>query len=446
MDQRAESLFSGAYAGYLDSLADIVAIPSVKGPPSEGAPFGKSTLDALEYMLRLGESMGFSAHSLDGFAGYIEFGSGPKEVAALAHLDIVPPGDGWDSDPYTLAVRDGRAVGRGVIDDKGPALACLYAMKSLRDSGWHPANRIRLILGLDEESGCECMDHYRSRKSAPDIGFTPDAKFPVIYAEKGILHTVIRGKPSFPQPCGGPRTSLEISGGDKANMVPSLCRYRIPAGPAGYSDFRTVSGRSSHASLPEYGENAISKAMAEIAGILDENGFSDPLVEFYAKNIGSDTDGSRFGIAYSDRESGRLTCNAGLLSYDGRDASLTLDIRYPVTDRKDAILRTLSERAAAYGMEVLEESGMDPLYRDPGSSLVTVLLDVYNEAAGAHAVPIAIGGGTYARRMPNIIAFGPIADPLHDVAHQANEYVRLTDLEQWFRIYELAFRRLDAIL
>ncbi|MHB8962105.1 MAG: Sapep family Mn(2+)-dependent dipeptidase, partial [Saccharofermentanales bacterium] len=442
---------AGKYGDLLDSLAGIIAIPSVKDTPSEDAPFGKATLDALDYMLALGRKMGFKTRNLDGYAGYIEFGDGLREVAALCHLDIVPPGDGWTSDPYKLTIKDGRAVGRGVIDDKGPAIACLYAMKSLRDSGFRPNSRIRLILGLDEESGCECMTHYRDHEPVPDIGFTPDAKFPVIYAEKGILHVTISGIPVYPRPSGLPTAGFEVSGGDKANMVPSVCRYsmlpdsEVASVPLDCTT-KVVTGRSSHASLPHLGENAISKAMGEIAVILDSRGASNPLSEFYFKNIGFDTDGSRFGIAYTDEKSGSLTCNAGLLSFDGRSASLTLDIRYPVTADKSWIMDTLLSRAAEYGLVIHEDSGMDPLYREPDSSFVTTLLQVYKDETASEALPIAIGGGTYARRMPNIIAFGPVADPAHDVAHQADEYFRLDDLYLCVRIYERAFRKLDEML
>lgn len=442
---------AGHYGDLLDSLAGIISIPSVKGMPSEGAPFGQATLDALKYMLTLGRSMGFVTRNLGGYAGYIEFGDGPKEVAALCHLDIVPPGDGWVSDPYKLVVEDGKVIGRGVIDDKGPAIACLYAMKSIKDSGYVPKGRIRLILGLDEESGCECMTYYREHEPAPDIGFTPDAKFPVIYAEKGILHVTIKGFPVFPEPSVLPAAYFEISGGDKANMVPSVCRYSVHTDIAGIqvsADYtgRVAYGRSSHASLPQYGENAISKAMSEITTIFRTLGVSDPLAEFYAKNIGFDTDGSSLGIACTDDRSGSLTCNAGLLSYDGKSASLTLDIRYPVTADKYGIMNTLAARAAEYGMEIHEDSGMDPLFREPDSSFVTTLLQVYRDETSSDAKPLAIGGGTYARRMPNIIAFGPIADPAHDVAHQAGEYFRLDDLTLCVRIYERAFRKLDEII
>ncbi|MHB1452425.1 MAG: Sapep family Mn(2+)-dependent dipeptidase [Saccharofermentanales bacterium] len=451
MTTNTDTGVAGQYADLLDSLAGIISIPSVKGTPSEGAPFGTATLDALEYMLALGRSMGFTARNLEGYAGYIEFGEGPKEVAALCHLDIVPPGDGWASDPYKLVIEDGKVIGRGVIDDKGPAIACLYAMKNIKDSGYVPKSRIRLILGLDEESGCECMAYYREHEAVPDIGFTPDAKFPVIYAEKGILHVTIDGIPVFPKPSVFPVAGLEIAGGDKANMVPSICRYSVhpeTAGIAASGDYtgRVAYGRSSHASLPQYGENAISKAMNEINAILGTLEASNPLAEFYAKNIGFDTDGSSLGIACSDSKSGSLTCNAGLLSYDGVSASLTLDIRYPVTADKDGIMNMLAAKASAYGMKIHEDSSMDPLFREPDSSFVTTLLQVYRDETSSDASPIAIGGGTYARRMPNIIAFGPITDPAHDVAHQAGEYFRLDDLALCVRIYERAFRKLDEIV
>jgi succinyl-diaminopimelate desuccinylase len=451
MTDVAQHAASRSFDELLHALSGVLAIPSVKGSPEPGAPFGRATREALDYMLSLWDRMGFRTCNLDGYAGYIEFGDGDGEVAALCHLDIVPPGDGWTSDPYKMILRDGRAIARGIIDDKGPAIACLFAMKHLQDSGYRPRNRIRLILGLDEESGCECMTYYRLREKGPDIGFTPDAKFPVIYAEKGILHVTISGSLHFPVPPSLPQAKLSIEGGDKANMVPSICRYTLRVSPDRdvlniESPVGVVVGKSSHASLPQYGENAISKAILELDEKLSVQGATDPLVEFYRRNIAMETDGARFGIAYSDPQSGALTCNAGLLTYRDGNASLTLDIRYPVTADKGLILTTLSDRAAEYGMTIHEDSGMDPLYREPDSRFVTTLLNVYKEVTGSDASPIAIGGGTYARRMPNIIAFGPVADPAHDVAHQAGEYFRLDDLDLCVRIYEQAFRRLDENL
>ena len=149
------------------SLEGLLAIPSIKGPAAEGAPFGIETKKALDYMLHLGVSMGFKTCDLDGYAGFIEFGEGAKEIAILCHLDVVPAGEGWKFDPFTPFIENGRLIARGVSDDKGPAMTCLYAMKSLKDKGYVPPCRIRLILGLDEESGSQCMDYYKTKQALP---------------------------------------------------------------------------------------------------------------------------------------------------------------------------------------------------------------------------------------------------------------------------------------
>ncbi len=432
----------------VELMRGAISIPSVKSEALPGAPFGPMTVKALHYFLDKAGSLGFRTSDLDGYAGFIEFGEGENETAALCHLDIVPPGDGWTSDPYTLSVRDGKFIGRGSSDDKGPAVACLMAMKVLKDSGWKPAGRIRLILGLDEESGCECMEHYKKCQRPPDIGFTPDAKFPVIFAEKGILHIRFKSKNSFNS---ASPVLINIRGGDKANMVPSICEYSVTI-----NDDRTakvsrniksvVRGRSSHASLPQYGENAISKAVSEISALLKDRELSHPFIDFYKEKIAEKTDGSLIGLGFSDSLSGDLTFNVGLISVTNDAISMTVDIRYPVTYSKEQILETLISETAGYGFEVDLESHMDPLVNDPQSKFVRSLCDVYNEATGECREPIAIGGGTYARRMPNIVAFGPVFEQSGDVAHQADEFITEKDLLKCVDIYSNAFMKLDSLL
>ncbi|MDD2393585.1 MAG: Sapep family Mn(2+)-dependent dipeptidase [Eubacteriales bacterium] len=418
-------------------LEGLISVPSVKSESSDKAPFGEHTAQALRFFLNVAEAYGFKVADLDGYAGYIEFGEGPREVAVLCHLDIVPPGDGWTVDPYSLNIKDGKFIGRGIIDDKGPAAACFLAMKILKDNGWKPSNRIRLILGLDEESGCECMDHYRSVEKVPDIGFTPDAKFPVIYAEKGILHVTFRTPDDSPLTSG---ITLSADGGDKANMVPSTCRYSLNG-----EEF-IVHGRSSHASMPQYGINAISRAMTDISEKLKAKGLRHTFVDFYTKYIAETTDGSLIGIGFSDSQSGPLTFSVGLLSISSSSVSMTIDIRYPVTFSKESIMDRLRSAASSVGLEISEDSSMDPLYREPDSEFVQSLLDVYNSVTGESRIPIAIGGGTYARRMPNIIAFGPVFDPVRDVAHQADEYILEEELLSCIEIYRNALVRLDELL
>ncbi len=482
----------------IKTLCELISIPSVKGENYSSAPFGRYTLESLEYVLNTAEKMGFKAVNLDGYAGFVEFGEGEKEIAALCHLDVVPAGEGWDFDPFTPVVENGKIYGRGTNDDKGPAVAVLYAMKELKDLGFVPPCRIRLILGLDEESGSQCMVHYKKSQALPDYGFTPDAKFPVIFAEKGILHITIEANrneikfsdsintlsnfrssisninspsssisssTSLSSPSSSSSLSLandffliSAKGGERANMVPATCKLV-------WQDFNKsqknddkdsilsrlikdeiISGKPGHASMPEFGENAISKAMEYIEIILKTNNLKDAFVDFYNSSIGMTTDGSKFGIDYTDEESGALTLNAGLLDLNTETVSLTIDIRYPVTASESDIIDKINTKCALYNLKISDASGNIPLHVDKNSLFVQTLLKVYEKITNTKSQPIAIGGGTYARSMKNVVAFGPNFLKEDDVAHQSGEYMKIDDFFLCQKIYKEAIVELTKLL
>jgi len=434
------------YKEITDSLCELIRIPSVKSDPAENAPFGVETLRALKYMLDLGKSFGFKCVNLDGFAGYIEFpGTSERQVGILCHLDVVPAEKGWDNNPFEPVIQEGKIIGRGTADDKGPAIACLYAMKSLKDEGFIPPCTIRLILGLDEESGSECMEYYKKKEKVPDTGFTPDAKFPVIYAEKGILHITLEGIMNSEDYLAYPVRLKALSGGERANMIPAECEYSYSITDDN-DEIKVINskslGKPGHASLPEFGENAISKTMKELNLIFKKNNSHNPVIDFFADNIGIETNGESFGIGFSDEKSGALTCNVGLIDYSEGIVSTTFDIRYPVSISKDIIVDIIEAKAEKYSLKIKTFSGLNPVYKDPQSDFVQTLLGVFEEVTGTISKPIAIGGGTYARAIPGIIAFGPNFRPEDDVAHQSGEYMKLDDLFLCYEIYKKAIEKL----
>jgi len=434
------------YNEIVDSLSELIRIPSVKALPAENAPFGLETLKALEYMLDLGKSFGFTCVNIDGYAGYIDFpGTSERQVGLLCHLDVVPAEKGWENNPFEPLIKEGKIIGRGTADDKGPAIACLYAMKALKDEGFNPPCTIRLILGLDEESGSECMEYYKKKEKNPDTGFTPDAKFPVIYAEKGILHITLEGLTDSEIYEGFNVRLIKLKGGERANMIPAECEcsYSITGDDNTFEVVNFVSvGKPGHASLPELGENAISKAMKELSDIFKKYDSKNQFLDFFTDNIGIETNGNSFGIGFSDDKSGSLTCNVGLIDYLDGIFSVTFDIRYPVTINKDLIIDIIKSRAQKYGLSVKNSGGLDPVYKDPESDFVQTLLKVFEQVTGEKSRPIAIGGGTYARAIPGIIAFGPNFRPEDDAAHQSGEYMKLDDLFLCYEIYKKAIEKL----
>lgn len=422
----------------LDCLAALCRIPSVSGTPLPDAPFGQETADALEAFLAMGSKLGFRAVNLGNRAGYVEFGAGDRMIAILGHLDVVPAGTGWEADPFEPQILHDRLVARGAIDDKGPVVAALFAMKALADEGFAENCRIRLIVGLDEERGSECMAHYVKVAELPAAGFSPDACFPVIYAEKGIAWVELDLDGG--QPADAALRLVEAKAGLRPNMVPGTCDISF-AGPSGLEEAIIVQGQPAHASTPWEGRNAISQAMQMAADMLQEAGSSHPFVEFYQAAIGSSWRGEGLGIACED-ESGPLTVNAGLLELDSRSASLTLDIRYPITQPIQAIEAALAKSAAPFGVRARIVKNLPPLHVPQDSSLVVTLMDTYRELTGQDVQPVAIGGGTYARSMPNIVAFGPNFPGDSEAAHQAGEYITYKTLLASAAIYRQALRRL----
>ncbi|NLY42960.1 MAG: dipeptidase PepV [Clostridiaceae bacterium] len=455
IDQRAEDI--------IKTTQEIIRIPSVKGPAQPGKPFGEDTYRALEYMLALGNSMGFRTKNLDGYIGYIEFGEGTEMVGILAHLDVVPPGGNWTYPPFAAEIHDGKIYGRGAIDDKGPAVAALYAMKALKDSGVPLNKRIRLILGLDEESGWECIQRYKETEEAPSLGFTPDADYPVIHAEKGIVHYKI-----FKQVEGNlPVRLIQLKGGDRPNIVPDYCEAVIEATPdirdqvhdylkkaTDAPDLQVelcreentltlkAHGKSAHGSTPEKGINAISKIISLLHSCMKNFNISHPFIDFYMDCIGTETDGKSIGCLLEDSVSGKLTLNVGIASMDTSHAEIVIDIRYPVTFKEEDIYERIYPVVQRHGACIEKINEQSPLYVPKDHPLVQKLMKVYEDVTGEHREPLSIGGGTYARAFDNTVAFGATFPGEPELAHQTDEYILIDSLIRNAKIFARAIHAL----
>ncbi len=433
----------------IEALVSLCSIPSVKGEPAPDAPYGTETLRALQAFLELGKNLGMKAVNLDGRAGYVEAGSGERLIAALCHLDVVPGGEGWTASAFEPQVLEDRIVARGAIDDKGPAVAVLYALKALLDEGLEPGARIRIIVGLDEENGSTCIDHYVKTAEPHSAGFTPDADFPVIYAEKGIawyrlaakLDKVTTSSETTATATNSQLRLVAARAGNVTNMVPDTCTLTLMDNEGSISN-EIYHGRSAHGSRPESGENAIAKAFAAIGPRLEASDSASAFVNAFNTLISDTTDGSLAGIAGKD-ESGSLTLNAGVLVMDEQNVALDIDIRYPVTWQLVDLEQRLRDAFEPFGFEVSLIREQAPLHAQRDLPLVRNLMQVYATITGDTASqPLAIGGGTYARSMPNIVAFGPGFPDEPDNAHQPDESISLAAFEKAARIYREAFRAL----
>ena len=436
-------------------IARLVAIPSVEGPAEPDAPFGREPKRALSCGLKIAEELGLKTVNCENRIGYAVVGEdqGLGYLATITHLDVVPAGDGWEEDPFTLRELDGYLVGRGVMDDKGPSVLCLYALKYLHDREIPLRYPVRALLGSNEESHMHDLEYYLAHYPAPVFCFSPDADFPLINGEKGIYHALLNSRHHL-------GNIIEINGGVAANAVPAKASARVRADrlksteqvkaelvEPGIWDLSSV-GISGHASIPAGTVNAIALL---IDYILD-NGIpgADELPFFrFLSMLHSATDGSGLGLQSEDGRFTALTAVGGKIITQDGVISQTIDVRYGTTMSGERITAALRE-AAGFAADVTVNADNVPFYMSPDNPAVQACMESYNLVTGESAKPFTIGGGTYARHFPNAVAFGPehpersypaFCGPIHGI----NEAARKSDFTEALKIYIQALLRLEAL-
>lgn len=422
----------------LQGLMQINSELTTYDPNRKGAPFGKGNKEALDYMLDIGKKDGFKVLDVDGYAGHIEYGEQEDYVAIVGHLDVVPAGSDWTYPAYGAEIHNNRIYGRGAEDDKGPTVAAYYAMKILKELDLPLSKRIKVILGSDEESGWRCVNHYFSKfPEEPVSGFIPDADFPLIYAEKGIVRVVVKGDYENTK-------LISFNGGLRDNMVPdnatalvknyeglvlNFNKYLSKNKFKGTSELiddnvlLSIDGISAHGSTPELGKNAIDR----MNNFLIEENIVNNLTTLIHNKLANETNGSKLGIKYKDKEMGPLTVNTGVLNAKDNEFKLVLNIRYPNGVVFDELFSKIKNTLVEF--DVTYEHHQKLLYNDPNSELVNTLMDAYIKHTGdKKAKPVTIGGGTFARALPNVVAFGPHFPGKPSYIHQRDEYIDIDDL------------------
>ena len=456
LNQKIDAFIEANRAQLLDDIAALVAVNSVESAPAEGAPFGAGARKALDTTLAIAERMGLAVHNCEGYIGYAELpGADPdKYLATICHVDVVPAGEGWAGSPFEMRRQDGWIIGRGVMDDKGPMVVTLYALKFLQEMGAQLRYPIRALAGTNEETGMKDVEYYLAHNKAPVFCFTPDAEFPVCNGEKGHFH----GKLVSPV-CGGVIRAFE--GGVANNAVPDRASALVAVEMAGLKNAPGITlepengcvrvrgwGKAGHAASPEGTVNAIGL----VADYLLANGLCNEAERAYLEalhKLHSSTAGAGLGIASADGPFGPLTIIGGrIYMQDGRMVQ-TMDSRYPTSTNGDAIAAGI--RASIGSGAALEDvDSADPFYIGADTPAIRACIDTYNEVTGKDEKPFTMGGGTYARHFPYAVSFGPES---HDLVlpafggpmHGANESAPVDALLQSVKIYILALLKLEEI-
>ncbi|MGX7199966.1 dipeptidase PepV [Enterococcus nangangensis] len=449
-----------------DLLADLFTLLRIKSERDDSlatadAPVGPGPKEALLKMLEIGERDGFITKNVENIAGHIQYGAGDETLGIFAHMDVVPAGSGWDSDPYEPEIRDGKLYARGSSDDKGPSVACYYALKIIKELNLPLSKRIRFVVGSDEESGWKDMDRYFAVEEKPDFGFSPDAEFPIINGEKGNV-TI---KVSAPGTNSGAYTLQSFASGLRENMVPESAKaiLTVPnpaevvaafekfvasqpvtgeAEVAGNVVTLEVIGKSAHGASPQTGING-GTTLATFLNTLPLAAGAKEFVQVGAL-IHSDFYGEKLGVAITDVKMGALTMNAGLLNFaEGADENvITLNFRYPVGTDGEKLLAGVAQTLGT-GVKVFKGlKDTEPHYVPADDPLVATLLAVFEEHTGLTGEEKIIGGGTFGRLLKRGVAYGAQFPGYTDTMHQANEFMPVEDILRSAAIYADAIYRL----
>lgn len=442
----------------IKGVQECVKIKSVEEEPKEGMPFGEGIHRCLEYCLQLSKSMGFKTVNVDNMVGYAEYGEGDEMVAVLGHLDVVPEGDGWTYPPYGAEVHNGKMYGRGTTDDKGPTIGALYALKAIKDLKIPLKRRVRIFFGLNEETGSNCVKYYVDNGGEiPVSGFTPDAEYPIINGEKGIVTCKYNRKLNQE----GDLILKSISGGIAANVVPDYAVAEIAAPEQVANEIISLAkqnndikaeekdnllvikyyGTSAHGSTPELGMNAVTHLLAFLSK-LDFKGEMKEFLDYFNKYIGNELNGQSLGIYLEDDISGKFIFNLGKITGNENEISIDINMRYPVKKNYEDFIHTFKEKMASGKLQEVFLRHKKSLYVSPDTDFIKKLQKVYEEYFNEKAELISIGGGTYAKSMDNVVAFGPIFKGQPMVEHKPDEYIEIDSLIKNVKVMAAAIREL----
>ncbi len=435
------------------AIREIVAVESVGGDAEPGAPFGRGPRAALDKFVEIGSRLGMDTGIFEDQAGWADMGDKNAEmIAVLAHVDVVPPGEGWSCDPWQGMIKDGYLYGRGVADDKGQAICAMYALKAIREAGVSLKRRVRVLVGTNEEMGSKAIHHYvESGQELPVAGFTPDAEYPLINGEKGMV------TPTCYAPFaadGGDVQVLSIDAGVASNAVPSRASALLKVAPkakarldrvmkdfaaprdakltceaAGADTYKlSMEGLSYHGSQPQFGSNAAAN-LVKVLRLMGIGGEQGAFLEKIDNLVGTQTRGENLGICRYDDISGFSSLCWGILKTEGDKIRFTLNYRFPVTFKLEPLRSQFLKKLTDEGFEVSDTRGVEPLYVPEDAPIVQKLMKAYFDETGRSGEkPMSIGGGTYAKAMPNVLAFGTTLPGENTHIHEIDERWKIENI------------------
>ena len=447
--QQISEYFDAHFDEILSSLKEIMSIESTFQTPIEGKPFGEGSARALKWGANFGRSLGLKVKNFDNYAISMDFKEGEPTLGILSHLDVVPAGDGWTYPPFDCTIDGGNIYGRGAIDDKGPSVAVLYAVKCIKDLGIPIKDNFRIIMGGNEEGGCEDIEYYEKQETFPPNVFTPDGTFPILNCEKGMVHLNFSGGCSIENADGFKVTS--INAGTVINAIPDKAFFsckgisadnltslfseldtgcRIETEKNGSELKATISGKSAHGSRPELGINSATALLKLLSTLGCEKAAALSSIFPHGEHNGKSA-----GLGFSDEISGDMTCVLTLLDFDGKTISGGIDIRFPIDRTLKEISDIITNALDSVSMKVTDIDGMEPHYVPEDSSFIQSLLEVYEQVKGEKGECIAEGGITYVHNTEGGVAFGAEFPDESNNMHGADEHISIETFKYNLNMY-----------
>lgn len=417
-----EELFNQSRDEFLEYFNELIQIPSVKGNKTYQAPFGVGPKRALEYLIQLSKKLGFKTRKVSNSVGWAEYGPETKEYfGVLGHLDVVDVTNDWTYPPFDLTLKDGFFYGRGVLDNKGPFLASLFALYLIKKQGIDLKKRIRVMFGTDEESGSKDIPFYLESEKPPYGGFTPDCKFPIVYGERGLIDLTITTTVTDDS-----LEQIDSLGGEfDKSFIPE---YGFISISGKKTEFH---GKKAPSNAPDMAENVLPMMIRQGTTLSGQTG---ELFKWIDSKIGNQVDGKNLGLDFTDKESGKLQLSFYSMEKNLDKLSINISMRYPVTISEDKVLSQLKTQLLNESLIKINRR-FPSVVKDKNLPYMQDFSKIYEQDTGLDGTPVTTTGATYARAMPNIVAFGPSFPGQKGIAHKGDEWLKYSDWQMMMQIY-----------